>query len=124
MNLQHAVVVSLLGWYLMLPPLVPLTSSAIPLPFQFQADDPISQWDEQSSFDSADACEKAKAKLVTCGEILKGFETGDPKEPCDGMTQTVAQAKNKQQESATFNIANRKTMAQCIATDDPRLKGD
>jgi hypothetical protein len=85
---------------------------------------PISDWDEQASFDSADACEQAKTRLWRCGAILNNADSGDPKEGCNGMARTRSQAKSKEEESTIASIATQDMMAKCIATDDPRLKGN
>jgi hypothetical protein len=56
---------------------------------------PLGQWSILRSFDAADACEKAKAD----------FQKKSPEPPAGGKV--------------TISL-----LATCIATDDPRLKGN
>jgi hypothetical protein len=99
MNLRHAGALALIGWYLMVPPLVGD-------PFWVDADAPISRWEIDSSYDIASDCEAAlsraiRAKGLTESEIRRGVEPG-----------------------STAMLSFPLGMAKCIATDDPRLKGD
>ena len=89
MKLRHAAALALVGWYLMVPPIV--DGRAV-------IDAPVSKWIVNTPFDSARECDKAQAILVVKakGDLEKRL-----------WDDAVA---------VTF------TQAQCIATDDPRLK--
>ena len=106
MNPRHAAALALVGWYLMIPP-----GANNGLPF----DAPISQWRHIGSLDSAAECERILTKLrndssaETKPEIKAWHAKYD-----DVHTGRVLHA-----------LAVEKTTkaAQCIASDDPRLKG-
>jgi hypothetical protein len=98
---RHALTVSLLGWYLMLPPVVQRAS--LPWP-----DDkaPLSQWSVAESFDAAKDCEAAaEARRVKFQETYQKQNSGNPGEQF-WMRFYLTAAMG----------------ATCIATDDPRLK--
>jgi hypothetical protein len=62
MNPRHAAALALLGWYLMVPPLMtPCPSKHPPKhppPLNFWGDAPLSRWDTVRSFNRAGDCEK------------------------------------------------------------------
>jgi hypothetical protein len=94
--------VSLLGWYLMLPPVVQRAS--LPWP-----DDkaPLSQWSVAESFDAARDCEAAaEARRVKFQQTYQKQNSENPGE-----------------QFWTHFYLNLVMGATCIATDDPRLKG-
>jgi hypothetical protein len=92
MKLPHPAVLALVGWYLMVPPIV--DGRAV-------IDAPVSRWIVNTPFDSASECDKAQAILVRGGK--RDFD----KNPF-----------------GTNAVAMSFTQAQCIASDDPRLKPD
>ena len=92
MNLRHAAALALVGWYLMTPPLYKEGAN-------WNA--PLSDWSISKSFDSAADCEQARQQLVD-----QGFKFNNAK------TATIDQ----RQAGAVFMGAN------CVASDDPRLK--
>jgi hypothetical protein len=94
MKLRHAAALALVGWYLMAPP--------IAKNFQSVLQAPLSRWSIEAGFDSADACNQAKF-AVTQGRAVSKL----PNLPANAR--------------ATISTAHR--MSQCIASDDPRLKG-
>src|SRR5262249_51159849 len=53
MNLRHAAALTLVGWYLMLPPLNTSDQGAIT---SLKSSAPISEWDVSESYDSATEC--------------------------------------------------------------------
>jgi hypothetical protein len=113
MNCRHAAEIAL-GWYLIAPPLV------APHDINFSA--PLSGWNKQATFDSADACEQARSKLWTCGAILNDAQPGDPKEACGQSMRTTSHAKSKEEASTIGSSASQDMLAECIAADDPSLK--
>ncbi len=57
MKLRHTAALALVGWYLMLPPVVSRW------PLREQSNAPLSRWAIMASFDSAEHCENAHANL-------------------------------------------------------------
>jgi len=105
MNPSHAAALALVGWYLMVPP-----AADSGLPF----DAPISQWRHIGSVDSAAECEHILVKLQS-----------------DSSAETKAEIKawhakydHQHADRVLHALAVEKTTkaAQCIASDDPRLK--
>lgn len=92
MNVRHAVALSLVGWYLMVPP--PLD------PYHNRLDAPISQWHVHSAWKTADECRAAQLGIWEDAR----HRTFDPKDKA--FDASVKEGINA---------------AQCIATDDPRL---
>jgi hypothetical protein len=86
MKTSHAAALALVGWYLMTPP-----------PDNLKA--PISQWEINASYDTAEQCSLEQGVY---------FNTG---------------MKQRKQKLGNLRAANEAMLrAQCIATDDPRLK--
>lgn len=87
MNLRNAVILAFGGWYLMMPVVDPHGAwKPVPLP--------LSQWDNEGSYDSASQCMDAREHL------LNEFKM-------DGMPKPGLTVMN--------------SLGQCIASDDPRL---
>ncbi len=102
MNPRHAAALALVGWYLMLPPVVPVEGP--PRTIHWSEDAPLNQWKIAQSFDTAAECtatmmEERKASH----ERLK--KRGATPEQMATMDKFMA-----------TNI--------CVASDDPRLKGN
>jgi len=97
MKLRHAAALVPMGWYLMVPPT-----------FQGQLtvniNAPRSEWRLFASYDSARACENERLALFKSGEAFSQAQRANP-------------TTNEQSRAAQY-IA-----AECIATDDPRVKG-
>ena len=92
MNPRHVAARSLVGWYLITPP--PMLDPV----FRAGLTEPLDDWYIESSFDTATECEAARESL-----IHKSFTPT----PADiGVSQMLALYRG----------------AQCVATDDPRLK--
>jgi len=115
MNLRHAAALAIVGWYLMVPP---TTSSenwerVTPRP-------PLGQWTTRDAYDSADACRKAQKDLST----KSADETSeDYRRWLAGRTssnQLLDEWSSQYSLLSAIRLANQE--AQCIATDDPRLK--
>lgn len=94
MTLRDAAALALVGWYLMLPP---IQNDSWP-----NTDAPLSQWSIGGSFDTAKECQDEK---VDNAERTEKTISAPP---------------------ATLSLAaaRQALVAVCIATDDPRLKGN
>jgi hypothetical protein len=100
MRIRHAAVLTLVGWYLMVPPIRILGPASDPkTPVEFDRRAPLSEWKILGSFDTAKACYDYPAHLE------KLLHRSGP-----------AGAGADEAAKAWFD------KAQCIATDDPRLK--
>jgi hypothetical protein len=97
-NPRPAAALALVGWYLMVPPVIK-TNSAEYSGYKADFDSPLSRWQVNSAFDSASACNSLSAALVFKGE-----------------------RDMKKTHGLDWAIAQSLTQNQCIATDDPRLK--
>jgi hypothetical protein len=95
MNLHHAAALALVGWYLMVPPNVrdPSASAA--------SIEPLDQWLNVRSFDTATACEDARTAMI-----------GSYREELRKNT-------NSEHSFIGFSASS---ATECIASDDPRLK--
>lgn len=94
MKPRHAAALALVGWYLMFPPDRPDTH-------QIEDQAPISQWQSLRSFESVQECMNAKASAVQRTEV----------------------SEEKMQTDVVRRMLHIKALeAQCIATNDPRLK--
>ena len=93
----HAAALALVGWYLMVPPPVPHSSVPVDL------DAPLSKWRFFSSHDSAAQCEQG---LVAFYKLAK--------------TELAANPADERDRIQFYQLEN----SQCIASDDPRLKGN
>ena len=101
MNLRHAVALALVGWYLMVPPIVIEGETA-----KVDGSVPLSQWDRGNRvYQTESACEETRAKLRAIAESHKNWI---------GPSGSVAAASDR------YVLL---TNQLCIATDDPRLKG-
>jgi hypothetical protein len=94
MKPRHVAALALVGWYLMVPPLVPQLSEGEPY-LGFLPLAPLSQWTILDSFDSAEECIDAHVKLLR-DRVIKNVN--------DEIRLEQAYS------------------ARCIATDNPRLK--
>jgi hypothetical protein len=99
MTLRHAAALALVGWYLMLAP-HDLHYAVVPSA-------PLSQWKLQGSYDTAAQCMKVRSERIErLTNSLRAI--GPDQQPLDeaGTRESFA------------------TIFKCIATDDPRLKGN
>ena len=99
MNLRHAAVLALLAWYLMVPPAIPSTD-------EVNQSAPLSQWRIRHIFPHNEGCEAAKARLRD--------------QALAAQTQRDALARRSQRNPDSHCVLCK---AQCVAEDDPRLKG-
>jgi hypothetical protein len=112
MNIRHAAALALVGWYLMLPP---LRDKAV------HTEAPLAQWQNYGNFDTAVEC------LLTKTAMQK--EERDPTLRTEMKAKALEQGKLDSKEldqqvafAITLAIAG-SDAAQCVSTDDPRLKG-
>jgi hypothetical protein len=94
MNLRHAAALALVGWYLMISPLDPANMT------QVDTGAPLSKWHSMKTYSSKTECDKGR----------------------DDERATGARGLNSRSQTKRV-IATALSSAQCIATDDPRLKG-
>ncbi len=111
MTLRHAVALALVGWYLMVPPHTrshDMPQGIDDLDVKIKA--PFSQWETLGNYDSARECDNRLDDLVTqAGRFLDNIWNLDLKKKSN---------MDRVQSSETL------IWAQCIASDDPRLKGN
>jgi hypothetical protein len=101
MKPRHAAALALVGWYLMVPP---ITSS---WPVTYDTSAPLSKWKQGGSFDTAKECNEEKEKTAML--LLQSAQNPNG----------TAENKQKFMQSMSAMLY----ALQCIATDDPRLKG-
>ena len=97
-KLRHAAALALVGWYLMIPPDVPHTRKV-------NLDATLGKWSIFGSYDSADEC-TSDAMHLHQEARAKGFSAKQLMNPTN----------DEQHEAVRYETA------ECIATDDPRLK--
>lgn len=113
MGIRHIAALSLVGWYLMVPP----ASAPIGTPgARLMTNAPISRWFSHGSFDSAKECEDAQRSLML--KILKDITDFATRENCpDKMPLGRCPGTG-----LLFDTYSAAYNGQCVATDDPRLK--
>jgi hypothetical protein len=117
---RDAAALALVGWYLMMPPMERswtndmlswLSPSMWPIKFECNYEAPISRWKQWESYESLDACkaglDKAEEEEKTNLSNIKSF-LQEPKELDDYDKESIFCA----------------GLSRCIASDDPRLKGN
>jgi hypothetical protein len=100
MKPRHAAALALVGWYLMIPHMVqtgPFTSSF------GGSKAPNGSWDVQATFGTSEACEAARTVYVA--DTNNNFRYRSESDPM-----------------VRRELAEEKIVAECVATDDPRLK--
>jgi hypothetical protein len=101
-TLRHASALVLVGWYLMLPPVNPNNLSV-------DSDAPIAQWEIGNSFDSASQCDALRLQVRAASNSRARYDD----------------AKSQQHPPLSYSEWQKRLKAAvCIATDDPRLKGN
>jgi len=104
MTIRHAVSITLLAWYLLIPPVfAPMGSH--PRAFN-DLNAPMDKWDIQKTFDTQADCVKQKDLLLAEAPRRIAFANQHPDQDPNGNILAVAQAWQ---------------LAQCVAADDPRL---
>ena len=109
MNLRHTAALALVGWVLLIPPLVLPESELRPEPLDVDRKAPLSDWIQEGSFDRAEDCEKARRAL--------------PDEVKNQRTVIIPGAMGAAEiERSHANLVMGAVSARCVRTDDPRLK--
>ena len=99
MTIRHAAALALVGWYLMVPPVIPGTG-------EVNQSVPLSQWTIRRRFPHNQGCEAAKARLHD--QVL--------------AAQTQTDAANPRRVERNPEVHCILCNAQCVAEDDPCLK--
>ena len=119
MKAGHAAALALVGWYLMIPPLVRNEKWCVPL----HVDDkkPLSAWQRYRSFDSDQACEAGKRQEI---KRLQDASAQALKAAPDGGRECGDRTPAKH--TVISDVAHYAAAAEslCISTDDPRLKAN
>jgi hypothetical protein len=100
MELSHAAALALVGWYLMVPPML---GDYSPKPA------PLNHWGLFQSFDTARECRDFQ------DDVLKSTKDFLPPDEPNGQLSDKALTKNLMRYTGLFG--------KCIASDDPRLRG-
>jgi hypothetical protein len=108
-NLHRAAALALVGWVLLLPPLVLPLSDSHPEPLDVDRKAPLSEWIQECSFERAEDCERARKALPD--EVMKQRSVIIPGK---------MGAAEIEQSHANLVVGAR--YALCVAADDPRLK--
>ena len=96
MKTFHAAALTLVAWYLMVPPLVNA-------PYKIDSEAPLTEWKIYQTFDTADQCSKSLSSAQAKYEQTASAPLG-----------TI--------ERGTRAFALQMVFAQCISSDDPNLK--
>lgn len=111
MNPRHVAALALVGWYLIAPNIAyfpPGSKNVADKPVQegwYVSDGGLSDWGVVDVYDTAKECEASLKSVLNNGLTLRNEQTDDPKGKAWAESEAAKQA-------------------QCIATDDPRLKGN
>ena len=116
MKPRHAAALALVGWYLMVPQLLPNGS------VDFKA--PLSQWYQIGGFDSAAACGKERnSRLNIVEKGLQEAEAEIKSLPDSGKRPTKEAASQVYEDYVTATNSALETKAsRCVAGNDPGLK--
>ena len=120
MKPRHAAALALVGWYLMMPPIIHEED------WQQQhvhpSTVPLSEWFTWNSFDTADACTKARLALIASGSdsVLNDYHRWlAGRAPSEDLLDEWASTY-----SIPSAIMDAYGQSLCVATDDPRLKSN
>jgi hypothetical protein len=115
MNPRHAAALALVGWYLMTPPVASEENWNRVMPPA-----PLGRWTTRDSFDTSDACKKARDDLIA---KVDNDNADEYERWLDGR---ATSPKLLHEWAARYSLTAATTDAndrsQCIASDDPRLK--
>jgi len=116
MTLRHAAVLALVGWALMVPPLIDSSGVA--------TQEPLSKWTSLGTFDSAEECDRGRIDEMTRRE--RAAEQGEPRQSDRGRIDEMTRRERVAEEGEQGETINQSLLAiqnaQCVATDDPRLR--
>jgi hypothetical protein len=105
MKPRHAGALALLGWYLLIPPVFSPMGHHPRAFNDLKAS--INRWDIQASFESEASCEKEKERIRKEAPLRIQFANEHPDQDQNGNILAVAEAWQ---------------LAECVASNDPRLK--
>ena len=109
MKPRHATALALVGWVLLIPPIVLPSSEVRPEPLDVDREAPLSDWIREESFERAGDCEKARKALPDDVRNQRSVII-----PGNMGTAEI--------EQSHANLVVGALSARCISTDDPRLK--
>jgi hypothetical protein len=109
MKPRHAAALALVGWYLMMPPIRLGTLTNGQAGYTIASSLPFSEWSNFGSFDSVQKCDGRRMMDIESAKHMLAMSHLDPSKPPD------------QFKSLKFTAP---LLAQCIASDDPRLKAN
>jgi hypothetical protein len=117
MNIRHAAALALVGWYLMLPPVGYDSKLARFVTGGWNDDGSpnLSRWEQAGSFDTASDCQSAVTLLNPEGTAQLKTDRAAPK---------LADIMKRRHSELVAILEIQKQNALCVATDDPRLKGN
>jgi hypothetical protein len=121
MKIRHAAALALVGWYLMAPSVSYDKEGHVKAP-PAAWDTSISHWDSLGAFDSASTCQAVQhgVKADIAKKLKEKFHASAD---IPGMNSALSHATSVEQLDWLAFAATR-LAAECIATDDPRLKGN
>jgi hypothetical protein len=102
---RHAATLALVGWYLLIPPVFSPMGNH-PRAFN-DLNASLNRWDIWASFESNTSCEKEKERIQNEAPLRLKFAHEHPDQDRNGNIVAVAEAWQ---------------WAECVATDDPRLR--
>ncbi len=116
MKTRHAAALTLVGWYLMIPPvkLLPNSDPSLPLgvhSFVVETDAPLGQWLQIDSYDTVASCTDGKLSAIKKNDDAISTMNKSPPAPQDWAKET----------EALVEVHGALFYARCIGTDDPRL---
>ncbi|MGA9884041.1 MAG: hypothetical protein WBQ34_10010 [Candidatus Acidiferrales bacterium] len=77
MKLRHIAALALVGWYLMVPPIVQKNGK-----YQYDYAAPLSKWTEEDAFDTASDCKEDRETLVKASKGWGTSATDTAQERC------------------------------------------
>jgi len=107
MNARQAFSLSLFAWYLLIPPVFSPMGEHHRSFNDLSA--PLNRWDIWAKFDSQSSCEKEKEQLWLEAPVCLKFASEHPDQDADGNIVAVSEAWQR---------------ANCLASNDPRLKSN
>src|SRR5260370_27081450 len=111
MTLRNAAALALVGWYLMMPPINDKS---------LVADAPLSTWKIVNSFDAAPDCENSRSSLLEQAKKTASREENDLK----ATRGDRSNSQNLEILQQLYFLQVVVPLQECIASDDPRLKGN
>jgi hypothetical protein len=130
MRLCHVAALALVGWYLMVPPpYFEKYATSLGL-WQVNEDAPISQWGTVRNYDSASECEQHRASAASAAAAdaripaMKSATSEAQGKLAHKLLKELTDPSSRSDEVNKILIAKGLNIGRCIATDDPRLKGN